>query len=74
MDLNINQLMLLRSLQRGFETGFIPIFLRRCSATEEDWKQLVDAGYIEKSKDGWRVGLSESGKKAYKKGKIGRYF
>jgi hypothetical protein len=71
--LTVPQLHLLRSLSsRSFETTLVPIFLRRCGATEAEWEALRGAGYV-RDRKGMTI-LTEAGRKAYRKGKVGRYF
>jgi hypothetical protein len=77
LGLNIPQLCLPRSFTSGrgthrLERSFKPIFLARTGATEAEWEALERAGNIATSGDFYE--LTDQGRRAYRRGKIGRYF
>jgi hypothetical protein len=77
MNLSVAQLCLLRSFLRGraarpLEVGLRPIFLERCGAAAEEWEALEQAGYLARAGAYWE--LTDLGLRAFRRGKIGRYF
>lgn len=66
-------LCLLRSLEsRSIETGLVPIFLTRCGATAADYDDLKTAGHVRERAG--RTEITDDGRRAYRKAKVGRYF
>lgn len=71
--MTIPQLHLCRCLlSRGFGVELLDIFLRRCGATPEDWRELVAMDWVY-SADGVYY-LTREGKKAYQQAKKGKWF
>lgn len=72
-DLNVNQLMMLRSLlQKGWPAELLEYLPRRCGASPADWDALTAAGLVEEAAGRWQ--LTTAGKKTYKRAAAGRWF
>lgn len=72
-NFNIHQLMMLRSLLRnGWPCELLEYLPRRCGASQADWDVLVEAGLVEQAAGRWQ--LTKEGKRAYRRGSVGKYF
>jgi hypothetical protein len=66
------QLCFLRCLAgRPFEAGLLPIMAARCGLDAGGYDQLRAAGYVVQARD---VELTPTGRRAYRRARIGRYF
>jgi hypothetical protein len=67
------QLMMMRSLvSQGWPVDLIEHLPSRCGAADGEWQALADAGLIEDANGRFR--LTDKGRQAYKRARVGRYF
>ena len=65
--------MAMRSLlAQGWPLALLDILLERCSLDLQGWQALGQQGWIEERDN--KVWLTASGKREYKKQKVGKYF
>jgi hypothetical protein len=73
VDLNVPQLMMLRSLRkRGWEAALIPWLPTRCGASPADWEALAAGGLVEERQG--RFVLTPEGRRQYRQQSKGKHF